>query len=231
MGPFQALASGNAVIRVVSVPAPPGFDTKVREPGLRAIAEMVGSSPPFPRGKGQGSPFKRIAERREDIPSKKFPTYWRRIFEELMDAYDGVCAYACFRIHPVTGARSVDHMAPKSRAWNQIYEWNNYRLACSLLNARKRDFGDILDPFEIHDRWFELEFNGFQLRPCEDLNHGTTIQIVSTIRRLGLNDRQFRTAREHDWENYTTGRISFEILVEESPLVAREGRRQGLLRR
>ncbi len=216
------------MIRVPPAPAPESFDAKVKEPGLRALAEMVGETPPFPRVKGR--PFQKIAERREQIPPSKLPTYWTSVLDELMDAYARICAYACFRIHPVTGARSVDHMAAKSRAWDQVYQWHNYRLACSRLNARKLDFGDVLDPFEVQDRWFELEFNGFQLRAAEDLDQETTEKVDSTIDRLGLNDHWFRYSRERDWDNYSKGHISLEILEEESPLVAREGRRQGLCR-
>lgn len=216
------------MIRVQPAEAPPSFEAKVRIPGLRALAEQVGEPPPTPRTGGR--PFKKIAARREDIPPKKLRDYWTRALDDLMERYDYVCAYACFRIHPVTGARSVDHMAPKSRAWDRVYEWSNYRLACSLLNARKRDFGDVLDPFEIGDDWFELEFFGFQVLPRADLDDSVRAQVNATIRRLGLNDDAFLRARERDVLNYQGGRVSLEVLREESPFVARQLERQGRLR-
>jgi hypothetical protein len=216
------------MIRVAPAPPPEGFDATVRQPGLRALAELVGEAPETQRGAGRS--FKKIAERREDIPPVKLPPYWTRALDDLMEAYQRVCAYACFRIHPVTGAKSVDHMAPKSRAWDRVYEWNNYRLACSLLNARKRDFADVLDPFEIQDGWFELELVGFQVLPAKGLPAATAERVESTIRRLGLNAPSFRTARERDWTSYAEGHVSFEILLEESPFVARELLRQGQLR-
>jgi hypothetical protein len=216
------------MIRVAPAPIPAGFDAAVRDRGLRALAELVGEPPPTPRVKGR--PFKKIAARREDIPPDELPTYWTHALDDLMEAYQRVCAYSCFRIHPITGARSVDHMAPKSRAWDRVYEWSNYRLACGLLNARKRDFTEVLDPFEVRDGWFELEPVGFQVLPGEGLPVVTTQQIESTIIRLGLNERRFRTARERDWSNYLEGHISFEVLLEESPFVARELLRQGRLR-
>ena len=107
------------MIKVVPAPESATFDSKVRQPGLRALAR-----------KGKIRP------------------YWTRALDDLMAAYHEICAYSCFRIHPITGARSADHFAPKPKDRDNIYEWSNYRLVCSRLNSSKRDFGDVLDPFE-----------------------------------------------------------------------------------
>ena len=144
-----------------------------------------------------------------------------------MKVYHQICAYSCFRIHEVTGAVSVDHFAPKSRAWDRVYEWNNYRLACSRLNARKRDFSDILDPFEVEDGWFQLELVGFQIIPNPDLNRALRQRVQQTIDRLGLND--FRNRRTADAEDYWNRDVSLRILRRESPFVAKELERQGRL--
>jgi hypothetical protein len=109
-----------------------------------------------------------------------------------MSLYDRVCAYSCFRIHPVTGSRSVDHFAAKSRRWDRVYEWNNYRLSCSLLNARKNEFDDVLDPIQVDDGWFQLELVGFQIVPNPQLHIITREVIQRTIDRLGLDE--FREA-------------------------------------
>jgi hypothetical protein len=186
---------------------------------------MVGEEPVPPRKKGHN--FQKIADSRDKIRPDRFPTYWTEALDDLMTAYSHICAYSCFRIHPVTGSRSVDHMAAKSRAWDQVYEWSNYRLACSRLNARKREFGDVLDPFLVEDDWFELELVGFQVKPAKHLADETRAQVQATIDRLGLDD--FRTHRERDAENYWAG-IPFKVLMEESPFVARELRRQGRVR-
>ncbi len=65
--------------RLINVPVtlagePLEFNTKVREPGLRAIAEMVGERPRRSAGKA----FSKIAGRREDVPPSSFPPYWTR---------------------------------------------------------------------------------------------------------------------------------------------------------
>jgi hypothetical protein len=144
-----------------------------------------------------------------------------------MTAYNRICAYSCFRIHPVTGGRSVDHMAPRSCAHDKVYEWSNYRLASSLLNERKKDFSDVLDPFEIMDGWFQLNLLGFEVVPARELVPKIRTRVQQTIDRLGLND--FRSSRERDAENYWARKVSLAVLTEESPFVAKELRRQGRL--
>jgi len=213
------------MIPVAMAPEPMRFDTQVRRPGLIAIAEMVGKTPPYPRTAGRA--FARIAAQERLIPCSDFPPYWKRALNDLMTAYRETCAYACFRIHPVTGSRSVDHFAPKSRSWRQVYEWSNYRLCCSRLNARKNDFGAVLDPFMIQNGWFQLELLGFQVIPNPSLSRIRKGAIQITIDRLGLND--FRSEREKDAERYWRRDISLRVLKEESPFVAIELRRQGRL--
>ncbi len=213
------------MIPVVPAKKPKGFDSKVRKPGLRAIAELVGKPPLYPRTAGR--PHAKIADREADIPPNRFPAYWTEVLDELMTAYDEICAYSCFRIHPVTGARSADHFAPKSRNWKRVYMWSNYRLCCSLMNARKCDFGAVVDPFSVEHGWFELELVGFQIIPSAALSPGLQSQLQSTIDLLGLND--FRRAREKDAERYWNGHYSLEVLRQESPFVAYELYRQGRL--
>ena len=211
------------MIKVTPAPEPATFDAVVRQPGLRSIAEKVGEKP----SRRGGRRFSKMADRREDIPAESFHPYWTEALDDLMTAYNRICAYSCFRIHPVTGSRTVDHMAAKSKAWDQVYEWMNYRLACSLVNARKNTFGDVLDPFLIEDDWFELELVGFQVKPARHLNGETRAQVQATIDRLRLND--FTASRERDAINYWENGVPFKILMEESPFVARELRRQGRL--
>jgi hypothetical protein len=211
------------VIRVAPADEPATFDGLVRGPGLRAISEMIGRRPK----RTSGRRFSKVASRREKIPADKFPPYWTECLDDLMTAYDEVCAYTCFRIHEVTGWRTADHFAPKSLQWDQVYEWSNYRLACGRLNARKKDFSDLLDPFEIQDGWFQLELVAFQVIPNPILAADLVQQIDRTITRLGLND--FCKAREKDAERYWAKGFTYNTLLEESPFVAMELRRQQRL--
>lgn len=187
------------MIHVAPADEPPDFDEKVRKPGHRALAE--GADP--------------------------LPPYWREASDDLMAAYRELCAYSCFRIHPVTGARSVDHFAAKSLDRARAYEWSNYRLCSARLNSRKRDFSDVLDPFEIGDDWFHLELVGFQVLPNFELPPERQAQVQASIQRLGLND--FRRERERNAQDYWNKDCSLKVLRRDSPFVANELKRQGRL--
>jgi hypothetical protein len=213
------------VIPIAAAAEPPDFDAHVRQPGLRAIAELCGKPPPIKRTAGR--PFKKIADREIEIPIEELPPYWFHSLDELMKRYDEICAYSCFRIHRVTGARSADHFAAKSRHWKRAYEWSNYRLCCSRLNARKGAVSTVLDPFQIKAGWFRLELVGFQVHPDRSLPKPQQVKIQRTIDRLGLND--FCHDREEDAELYWSKDVSLRVLRQESPFVAEELRRQGRL--
>lgn len=218
------------MIPVIPAPEPTTFDARVRQPGLSAIDELVGRPPRLVRpGRGRkqllidGSPI----TREDQIPARAFPDFWTRILPELHAAYKGLCAYLAVYIERVTGARSVDHMVPKSRSWTVVYEWTNYRLACSWMNAHKNDAPDVLDPFLIGDDWFQLELVGFQVLPGATLSLAVRRQVQETIDRLDLNDHECRKLRTAYAEAYSTGDISWTYLVRRAPFVARELDRQG----
>jgi hypothetical protein len=214
------------MIHVDLAPEPADFDEKVRQPGLRAIAELVGEEPSTKRPGPRRPP---IATRREDIPSSAFPDFWRHALNDLLRAYHRICAYASVYIEPVTGAASVDHMLAKSQKWEQTYEWTNYRLACSLMNSRKGVVADVLDPFTIEDGWFVLELIGFQVEPVAGLDAAIHARVTATIEKLRLNDHECRTLREEYARNYWEHHVSFDYLRRRAPFVARELQRQGRL--
>lgn len=211
------------MIRVEQAPEPAGFDRKVRQPGLRAIAEMAGT-PELPKRRGR--PRAVIAASPDEIPADKFPTFWTEALPELLERYGRVCAYMSFYIERVTGAASVDHMLPKSVDWREIYEWRNYRLACSLMNSRKNVYRDVLDPFEIDDGWFRLELVGYQVIPDPNLPADVHEKVRATIERLKLNDYECLKLREEYAEEFYRGDISQDRLRRRAPFLAREIERQ-----
>ena len=218
---------GDSVIPVTPVPEPAAFDSKVRQPGLRAIAELAGEQPDPPRTAGQ--PYAPVAASRDAIPAAKFPPYWRKMLDDLMRSYHRICAYLCLYIPRGTGAPSVDHAVAKSKQWDQIYEWSNYRLACSLMNARKGAAADVLDPFEIKEDWFALELVGFQVTPGNDLPDDVAEAVTDAIECLRLSDHTCCSARAEYAEDYWSEEISFDYLMRHAPFVARELRRQHRL--
>ena len=215
------------MIPVTPAPEPAAFDKKVRQPGLRAIAELAGEQPTPPRIVGQ--PYAPVAASRDAIPADKFPPYWREMLDDLMDSYHRICAYLCLYIPRGTGAPSVDHAVAKSKRWDRVYEWSNYRLACSLMNARKGAAADVLDPFEVKEDWFALELVGFQVLPGDGLADEVTGAVANTIERLRLNDPACCEARAEYAEDYWNEGIRLDYLERHAPFVARELRRQHLL--
>ena len=215
------------MIRVELAAEPANFDQVVRQPGLSALAEMVGEPPLLKR---RGRRREKIADQRDDIPSDKFPPYWTDVLPELLTAYGRICAYVSIYIERVTGSASVDHMIPKSTAWQEAYEWRNYRLACSLMNARKGAVAHVLDPVEIQDDWFDMELVGFQLRPSQTQEDGIQARVSATIEQLSLNDRECCDIRAEYAEDYWSGEITWQRLRRRAPFVARQLEKQGRLR-
>ncbi len=209
------------MIRVRLAPEPPGFNATVREPGLSAIAEMVGEPPTIAR---PGPRRKKIAARREEIPAELFPDFWTTAIDDLLREYHRLCCY----IEPVTGLPTVDHMAPKSRVWNKVYEWDNYRLACHLMNARKSDLESVLDPFEVQNDWFELELVAFQVKPRKRFRNPLLKRVEETL--FILNKLDCRRLRQDYAVNYWQSHIDLEYLTRRAPFVAMALRRQGRLR-
>lgn len=225
------------MIRVRRAREPTGFDEEVRQPDLRAIAARVGERSLPGTKRGPGRPGKRAivaqnaVNRREDLPPTAFPMLWQGVWlDALLKAYDRICAYVCIYIEPVTGAASVDHWVPKSVAWHKVYEWDNYRLACSLMNSRKGKAQEVLDPFEVETGWFQLELTGFQIRPAPALDSALHVDVEQTIHALELNDSACRGLRQQYAEDYRAGDISLAYLQRRAPFVALELCRQHQLR-
>ena len=114
------------MIHVNEQPEPASFDTKVRQKGLKYLADHgIDSSKPLP-------------------PKSVISTCWRDCLNELYTLYNGTCAYLAVHFERVTGAGSVDHFIAKSPMPSRAYDWANYRLACSKMNSCKREYDDVL---------------------------------------------------------------------------------------
>lgn len=216
------------MIRVVPAPAPADFDQRVRRKGLDAIAELVGEAPSRKR---PGRQRRQTFASRADIPPDRFPPYWRDVLPDMLDSYRRLCAYLALYIEPATGSPTVDHVVPKSKRWDQVYEWSNYRLACALINSRKNDTDLVLDPFHIGDDLFALELVEFQVKPGAGAVGALQAAVEGTIHKLGLNLTVCCAARREYAESYEVGEIDLAYLERRAPFVARELRRQGRLLR
>lgn len=199
------------MIPVRPAPEPSDFDEKVRQPGRRWLQKHgLPSSGPLPAG------------------SPPEPC-WRACLKQLHRAYGGHCAYLAYFIEFTAGQPTVDHFAPKSRRAELVYEWANYRLASGKINGRKQDFEDVLDPFELEERTFELNLCLGAIFPSPRLSLEGRQAAEATLRRLRLDDGESRELRRALFERYVSGQIDEDMLRHYSPFVWSEARRQDLL--
>ena len=182
------------MIPVKPQPEPTNFDEKVRQPGQDWLRK---------KGFSHDQP----------LPSKTKPkAFWRDCLGELHQEYGGVCAYLAIYIERVTGAASVDHFVAKScREAYLVYEWSNYRLACLAMNARKRAFDDVLDPFDLPENVFQLELTTGRIYVNPDLkiqDRKLFDDAKTTIDRLKLDNGINRKVRETHFRDYKQKDIS-----------------------
>jgi hypothetical protein len=212
------------MIQVNLASEPSGFNAAVRQKGLSAIDEMVGRRPRLQRS---GPRRLKIAEREQDIPADKFPPYWRDCLDELLQAYDRRCAFLALYLEHATGNPSVDHMLPKSKRWDQVYEWNNYRVCTATINSRKSDLQGIVDPVDCRTGWFALEFVGFQVTAGDLAPAERQAAIHATLELV--NTRDCCRAREEYVTSYLGRDIPLSYLERRAPFIASELRRQNRL--
>lgn len=199
------------MIHVVSQPEPASFDAEVRQKGLAWLRK------------------KKIALD-QPLPTKTtIEPYWRDCLDEMHSSYNGCCAYLAVFFERVTGGGSVDHFIAKSKRADLAYEWDNYRLACSRMNSRKREYDDVLDPFEVETGWFHLEPVTGHIYPNPHLPAEQKQAVQATIDRLGLDDAGNQEIRARHYQEYWEGYYTADFLLKRSPLVWHEAQRQGLL--
>ena len=200
------------MIPVQPQPEPGFFDAEVRAKGLAHLkAKGYALDQPLPAG-------------------ATIEPHWRGdCLTALHQAYGGVCAYLCVFVERITGGMSVDHFIAKSALAGLSYEWSNYRLACSVMNSRKRDFDDVLDPFALEPDWFRLDLTCGRIFPNPELEPAQTALVTQTISRLGLDDPLCRELRVRWFDEYLTEPLPESYLRRKSPFVWAEAQRQGLL--
>jgi len=215
------------VIPVALADEPEGFNEKVRQPGLSAIDELVGRAP---RIKRPGPRRAKIAEHEALIPADRFPPFWRDALDAMMEAYKQRCAYLAMFIEE-TGTPTVDHVLPKSRAWDQVYEWSNYRLCTGIVNSKKGELLGLVDPIAAKTGWFELNLASYRVVRGVSAPKAQHRKIEATLPLLNLRD--CCAQRRRYIEEYRRGPgakgIDLAYLEYRAPFIASELRRQGQL--
>lgn len=157
-------------------------------------------------------------------------SFWRNVLTEFRRLYGGICAYSCHWIAPDTGAKTVEHFIPKHEVPAKAYEWDNYRLVCSLLNSRKQISTDTLDPFEVEDGWFVIDFPSLLVKPATGLDEALRVKVRQTITRLKLNDEASCLENRAKYVmDYCVGGVPFSHLQKEAPFLAKELQRRHLV--
>lgn len=193
------------MIPVSLKPEPAGFKAKVARKG----AAWLSKNQPAPPVK---SSFWKNHE------------HWRDGLDLLAETYENVCAYSARFIDPLTGARTVDHVRPKSLYPYEAYSWSNFRLACLKMNRRKDNFEDVIDPCTLAQDIFTLNFLTFEVSIRSDCPPSLLEKAHATIGHLQLNEGKMCQARANDYRDYTRAQLKVK-----SPFVYRCAREQGLL--
>jgi hypothetical protein len=215
------------VIPVALAPEPADFDAKVRQPGLSAIDELVGRRPRRPR---PGPRRSQVASSESKIPADAFPPYWREALDDMMLAYEQRCAYLAMFIEH-TGHPTVDHVVPKSYAWDKVYEWSNYRLCTGIVNSKKLELRGLVDPVHAKVGWFALDLTSYHVVRGAAAPRAAHAKIDKTLPLLNLRD--CLAQRRRYVEDYRLGPgnkgIDLSYLERRAPFIAAELRRQGQL--
>ena len=142
------------MIRFELVPEPAGFDRRARVPGNAWLA----AHPDADRPKDYWTPFK----------------------GELAAGFHNLCAYSA--MHEPVG--TVDHFISCHEDRSKAYERENYRYCAAWINSSKGNVpaGDLLDPHEVEEGWFEL-----LLAVAATAGLGRRSQRVSRTRRVRID--------------------------------------------
>lgn len=189
------------MIRIERKAEPSDFDAKVRRPGLSYLKGLAAG----------------------EKPSWARHSYWRKAKADMINAYNGICAYACCEITPSSSAE-IDHFHPKSRYQNAAYEWQNLRLCSSNINKKKRDH-EVLDPFDVRDWTFGIVLATGRMVKLKKYDSAYEALCDKTIKVLGLNEHEYIKMRNDILDDYLRGEITISNLQKRNPFVYGEVQR------
>ncbi len=196
------------MIPVDPQPEPVNFTYRVQKPGREFLKSV--SQPTSKQWKGK--------------------EYWRRVLPDMRSDYNSICAYCALWIPYGTGRHSIDHFIPKSVEPSLAYEWSNFRYVSARFNSRKGT-RSILDPFQLNEGWFILNFFTFLIKPNPTLTAGQQKLVRDTIDVLKLNiDEDLVTERQTWIEEFWAGEMTFEHLKKKAPFIAYELERQNMIK-
>lgn len=113
------------------------------------------------------------------------------IISALKEETQNTCAYCETRI---TGSGNLDHIKPKSKFPELVFDWENITIACSQCNARKSAKEISLNPFETNPA-DHLQFTKDGLVISLSEIGQEAIDILSLNRPDLITDRKFEIGR------------------------------------
>jgi hypothetical protein len=148
--------------------------------------------------------------------------YWSRFRGILAEGFANRCGYSA--MHEPVG--TVDHFRSYTTDPQLTYEWANYRFASQWLNSSKGS-GEVLDPYEIEEGWFEILLPSLQLVLTDKIPPAVRARAEATLKRLPIeHDERIVKQRRRWYQQYQEGKLSLEGLSDNAPLIAAAVRKQ-----
>lgn len=194
------------MIPVIPIDPPHDFDVKVRIPGQQFIIDY-----PNPT---------------KDDYQKVGRHIYQKALGKLYTGYKKTCAYSAEWIPEKE--KSIDHFIAKSVDRKQVFNWENFRLCSEQLNQYKGS-ESILDPFEIEQDWFIIDFRLNLVKPNSNLDPTLKARIQDTIKKLKLNETALSERRTAFIHSYYNGRPGINGLRKKAPFIVYELERQNLV--
>lgn len=185
------------------IPEPPNFDRECRQKGIRWL---------------------RLRNQIQISKIKRPEDYWKLFRPELRRGFQGRCGYYAMYIPVGTVDHFISWKTCKTSNPELAYEWSNFRFVDGALNSKKQNLdGQLLDPFEIQDEWFEIEIPTLVLKITPALTDPVLRRKAElTLEKLELDDGEIAIGmRAELYEPYRKGAVEIDFLYERAPLVAR----------
>lgn len=142
--------------------------------------------------------------------------YWSPFRAVLADGFADRCGYTAMYIDMGT----IDHLRSFKTNPELAYEWSNYRYAASWINSAKKT-GDVLDPYEVGEGWFEVLLPSLQLVATDKVPPEHRALVERTLKHLPIaHDERVVRQRRSWYEKYKEGKLSLDGLRMHAPLIA-----------
>lgn len=159
-------------------------------------------------------------------PSGRPPAYWQEFRSQLADAFGSLCAYGVM----YEPAGTVDHFTSLEEDRSKAYEWGNYRFAAGWINSSKQSLRStqLLDPFEVHDDWFEVLLPSMQLVLTDKVPPELRERAQQALHRLHLDHDERIVRQRREWYRmFQDGELDLVGLEKKAPLIAAAIKKQA----